>query len=265
MIDALAHLSFSPLQALSGFGVGMLVGLTGVGGGSLMTPLLVLAFGIHPAVAVGTDLLYAAVTKASGTVIHGFNATIDWWVVRRLATGSVPAAAITLVLLHHFGSAASSRVITPALAVGLLLTAGTLLFRGKLAKLAAEWQARHSLSRARTTQLTILVGALIGTLVTLSSVGAGAIGVTALLFLYPNMPTVRIVGSDVAHAVPLTLAAGFGHWLLGGTNWPLLVSLLAGSIPGIIIGSHLAPRLPDKVLRPLLASVLVAVGAKMLG
>lgn len=173
-------------------------------------------------------------------------------------------AAITVVLLHHFGPTASSRLITSALAAALLLTAGTLLFRGNLAHLAAELQARYPVSQARAAQLTVIVGALIGTLVTLSSVGARAIGVTALLFLYPNMPTVRIVGSDVAHAVPLTLAAGLGHWLLGGTNWSLLVSLLAGSIPGIVIGSYLAPRLPDKVLRPLLASVLVAVGAKLL-
>ena len=252
-----------PLYSLSGFFVGMLVGMTGVGGGSLMTPLLVLLFGIHPATAVGTDLLYAGVTKTCGTAVHGLNDAVDWRVTRRLATGSLPASALTLWTLSHFGvdSKGTSAAITTTLGFALILTAITLVFRKRLLHAAA------SLMDARTDReiraLTSALGVLLGVLVSISSVGAGAIGVTALLTLYPRMPTVRIVGSDIAHAVPLTLIAGAGHWWMGSVDFPLLVSLLAGSIPGIAIGSHFASRVPEHVLRPLLAGTLALVGGKL--
>jgi uncharacterized membrane protein YfcA len=258
----LLHL-INPLYSLSGLVVGALVGFTGVGGGSLMTPLLVLLFGIHPATAVGTDLLYAGLTKTGGTLVHGLNKTIDWRITGRLAAGSLPATVLTLLALAYFGknSAGANSVITTTLGIALLMTAATLLFRRwLLSYLAARVD---SLSPRQTALLTHLLGAVIGVLVSLSSVGAGAIGVTALILLYPKMPTVRIVGSDIAHAVPLTLAAGTGHWMLGSVDWPLLVSLLIGSLPGIAIGSHFAARVPDRVLRPVLASTLAVVGAKL--
>ena len=253
----------SPAYALSGFAVGALVGFTGVGGGSLMTPLLVLLFGIHPATAVGTDLLYAGLTKICGSFVHSRNRAVDWRVVRRLATGSVPAAALALWTLSHFGvdSKGTSSAITTTLGFALIMTAVALLFRRRLLKAAAAYLDRRS--DQEIAALTVGLGGGLGVLVSISSVGAGAIGVTVLLILYPRMPTVRIVGTDIAHAVPLTLIAGAGHWLIGSIDWALLVSLLVGSLPGIAIGSHFANRVPDRVLRPLMAGTLALVGGKL--
>jgi uncharacterized membrane protein YfcA len=255
--------AIQPLYSLSGFAVGMLVGLTGVGGGSLMTPLLVLLFGIHPSTAVGTDLLYAAVTKSVGTAVHGLNRSVDWLLVGRLATGSVPTTLATGLLLYWLGASGngSSRLISTVLGVAVLITAVLLLCRTWL---LGYFGARLSPDGPRHARaLTILMGAVLGVLVTLSSVGAGALGVTALFLLYPRMPTARIVGSDIAHAVPLTLLAGSLHWLIGSVDWHLLLSLLTGSIPGIILGSVLATRVPDKVTRPALACVLAIVGGRL--
>ena len=255
--------AINPLYSLSGLVVGALVGFTGVGGGSLMTPLLVLVFGIHPATAVGTDLLYAGLTKIGGTAVHAYNRAVDWRIVGKLAAGSVPAAALTLLLLNHFGKDSQSvgAIITSVLGFALILTAATLLFRRWLLRKLANALERRS--TRQITALTIALGAVLGALVSLSSVGAGAIGVTALLTLYPKMPTVRIVGSDIAHAVPLTLIAGAGHWWIGSVDWSLLISLLIGSLPGIAIGSALASKVPDRVLRPVLAGTLALIGGKL--
>ena len=257
MLDAI-----DPRYVLSGFLVGLLVGQTGVGGGSLMTPLLVLLFGVPPTTAVGTDLLYAAATKSVGTLVHGLNRTVDWRVVRRLASGSTPATLLTLLLLSR--GALGPRIgpmIALILGVMLLLTAASLIFRRQF--LAFAGPRLEGIAPRRTAALTVGIGAALGALVTISSVGAGALGVTALLLLYPRAPMARIVGSDIAHAVPLTLIAGAGHWWLGSVDGPLLLSLLCGSIPGIALGSHFAARVPDAVLRPLLAAVLTLVGARL--
>jgi len=255
--------SINPLYSLSGFVVGVLVGLTGVGGGSLMTPLLVMAFGVHPTTAVGTDLLYAAATKSVGTVVHGASRTIDWRIVGRLAAGSVPATAITLLALARYGKqlGAAHGVITSVLGAALILTAVAIFFRQAIVDFFAK--RAGSPDPRRTTALTILLGAVLGTLVSLSSVGAGAIGMTVLLVLYPRAPVGRLVGSDIAHAVPLTLLGGLGHWMMGSVDWHLLISLLSGSIPGIGVGSLLSARAPDRVLRPILASTLGVVGVKL--
>ena len=256
------HMNF--LFSLSGFGVGTVVGLTGVGGGSLMTPLLVLLFGIHPATAVGTDLLYAAATKSVGTVVHGRNSSVDWRIVRRLATGSVPATALTFLAMNSMGIQSSKGgPLAFLLGAVLLLTAITLLFRQQIVSYLSVRMTAENDNVVRA--LTVLTGAVIGALVMITSVGAGAIGVTALLVLYPRLPTLRIVGSDIAHAVPLTLIAGLGHWWMGDVDWLLLMTLLIGSIPGIIVGSLLAPKLPEGALRSLLAVVLVLVSAKLMG
>jgi uncharacterized protein len=250
-------------QSLSGFVVGAIVGLTGVGGGSLMTPLLVLLFGIHPATAVGTDLLYAAITKSGGTFVHAKKGHVDWRIVRLLASGSLPAAAITLITVHHFapgGIGGASKTITVALGVALILTAASLIFRNRIRRFSSS----HDPDTVHHPVFTVITGAILGCLVSLSSVGAGALGVTALFFLYPRLPAIRIVGSDLAHAVPLTLVAGMGHWWLGNVNWQLLASLLVGSLPGIYIGSHLSSHVPEKILRPLLALMLVLVGSKLI-
>ncbi|HLI20524.1 MAG TPA: sulfite exporter TauE/SafE family protein [Stellaceae bacterium] len=251
------------LYALSGLAVGLLVGMTGVGGGSLMTPILILLFGIHPATAVGTDLLYAAATKTCGTIVHGFTGSIDWRVVGRLATGSVPLTIVTLFVLSRVDltSGPAEHFITCVLSVALLATSVALVFRSRL----LAWYSRRvgELSNRRTAVLTIVTGAALGVLVSISSVGAGAIGVTFLLLLYPRLPTARIVGSDIAHAVPLTLAAGAGHWIMGSIDAHILGSLLVGSIPGIVIGSYVAVRVPDAALRFTLAAVLAIVGGRL--
>jgi uncharacterized membrane protein YfcA len=252
-----------PLYSLSGFAVGALVGMTGVGGGSLMTPLLILLFGVHPATAVGTDLLYAAATKTGGSLVHGFARSIDWRVVGRLATGSVPATIVTLAVLSHFNLSgdAARNLITLVLSVALFATAFVLVFGGAI---VAAYRARVvELNSQRTAVNTVLVGMVLGVLVSISSVGAGAIGVIALIMLYPQLPIARIVGSDIAHAVPLTLIAGTGHWMMGSVDWHIMGSLLAGSLPGIFVGSYFAMRIPERALRLVLATTLFVVASRI--
>ena len=252
----------NPLYAASGLLVGFLVGLTGVGGGSLMTPMLVLIFGVHPSTAVGTDLLYASLTDTAGAGVHGWRRTVEWPIVGRLALGSVPAATATLLILSALNRPVGvmSHVVSEVLGVALLATAGALFFRGHI----LAFFKNRTLSPRRTVVFTVGLGAALGVLVTISSVGAGALGLTVLLILYPSMPAARVVGSDIAHAVPLTLIAGFGHSIIGDVDTHLLVSLLAGSIPGIIAGSLISSRVPDRMLRPVLAGTLALMGGKLM-
>jgi uncharacterized membrane protein YfcA len=256
--------TIQPLFVISGFAVGFLVGMTGVGGGSLMTPLLILLFHVHPVTAVGTDLIYASVTKTGGSVVHGLNKTIDWRIVRRLATGSLPASLATMALLWllKIDQASYSALVTKILGVALICTALALLFRRRL--LATYSRRVGILSESQTRSFTIITGVALGVLVTISSVGAGALGVTALLLLYPELPVVKIAGSDIAHAVPLTLIAGMGHLMSGGIDTGVLVSLLCGSLPGIVLASLFAPRLPDRALRMVLAATLTIVAVRLL-
>jgi uncharacterized membrane protein YfcA len=237
-----------PLYVASGFGVGVLVGMTGVGGGSLMTPLLILLFGIHPTTAVGTDLLYAAATKAG---------------VFRLACGSIPASILTLAAMSQLdlNGASGRSLVNLVLCFALVLTAISLVFRKAIMeRYRPRLEKLDAITAARTT---VAVGVVLGVLVSISSVGAGAVGVTALLLLYPRLPMSNIVGSDIAHAVPLTLVAGIGHWALGAVDWPLMGVLLIGSLPGIVIGSYFAVRVPEKVLQMVLASVLILVAGRL--
>jgi uncharacterized protein len=252
-----------PLYVASGFSVGLLVSMTGVGGGSLMTPLLILLFGIHPSTAVGTDLLYAAATKAGGSVVHGWARSIHWPAVSRLAGGSIPASILTLVVLWQLdlNSATARSLVNAVLCLALLLTAASLIFRKTILE-SLRWRMER-LDARTTARATVLVGAALGVLVSISSVGAGAVGVTALLLLYPRLPMARIVGSDIAHAVPLTLIAGIGHWAMGAVDWPLMGVLLVGSLPGIVIGSYCATRVPETALRLLLAATLIVVASKL--
>jgi uncharacterized protein len=252
-----------PLYVASGFGVGLLVGMTGVGGGSLMTPLLILLFGIHPSTAVGTDLLYASATKVGGSVVHSWARSIHWPAVMRLVAGSIPASLVTMLVLWHVdlkGEAGRS-LVNIVLCFALILTASSLIFRRTILD-SLRWRMERFDDRT-IARATVLVGALLGVLVSISSVGAGAVGVTALLLLYPQLPMARIVGSDIAHAVPLTLVAGIGHWALGATDWHLMGVLLMGSLPGIVIGSYFATRVPETALRLLLAVTLIAVAGKL--
>lgn len=260
MSTLIAHIN--PLYVISGVLVGALVGFTGVGGGSLMTPILILVFGIHPSTAVGTDLLYASITKTAGSAVHGWNKTINWTVVGRLALGSVPMTALSILLLYWLGidSKAAQSIITKVLGFALLLAAISLFARKPLMRLYDERVGE--MPHGRVAWMTVATGAILGVLVTISSVGAGAIGVTALVLLYPKMPARQIVGSDVAHAVPLTLIAGLGHSILGTVNYAMLGSLLLGSIPAIVVASIAAARVSDTIVRVALGVVLLLVCAR---
>ena len=254
------------IYTLSGFLVGLIVGVTGVGGGSLMTPLLVLLFGVSPATAVGTDLLYASLTKMLGGWVHGRRGTVDWKVVGLLSLGSFPAAVITVALLKFLALDEKTlrSLVTSVLSMALLLTASALLLKGRIRKIAQRDNGTvYELHHRHLPVATIVTGIIVGTLVTISSVGAGVLGTVALLFLYPRMPAVKVVGTDIVHAVPLTAVAGMGHLAMGTVDIVLLGSLLLGSLPGIYIGSHLSSRLPEAVLRPVLATMLLIIGTRM--
>lgn len=248
------------LYVLAGAGVGLAVGLSGIGGGSLMTPLLML-FGFPPHVAVGTDLLYAAFTKCSGIYSHQKQRHIDWKITWRLAAGSVPAAIVTVLILNHYFSGASdyADLITSTLGIMLIVTAAILIFKTPLQR----FTRRHDQVLDRHVALvTLLAGLILGICVTLSSVGAGVFGTAVLMLLYPALSPGRIVGTDIAHAVPLTLVAGSGHLLLGNVDFGLLAALLVGSIPAIHVGATLSRHLPEKLLRGLLTALLLSMGIR---
>ena len=250
---------------VAGLVVGFIVGMTGVGGGSLMTPIL-LWFGINPATAVGTDLLYAAITKSGGVLVHKKNDNIDLGITGWLTLGSVPAAGLTLWYLNtlHTAPDAMNLVIKQALGVVLLLTALAIFFKKRLLAFAQRHAGdRYRLSSRSLNGLTVLTGVILGTMVALTSIGAGALGTVALFLLYPFLETRRLVGTEIAHAVPLTLVAGIGHASMGNMDWSMLGYLLMGSLPGIYIGSHLTGRIPDAILRPCLALMLLAIGYKL--
>jgi uncharacterized protein len=251
--------------AIAGLVVGFIVGMTGVGGGSLMTPIL-LYFGISPAKAVGTDLLYAAITKAGGIHVHHKKRNIDWRITGELALGSLPAAALTLWMLHILSPNIDTlnAVIKTTLGYALILTAIAILFKRKIFDYSRKndsWITR--MTRRQQAIATVITGVILGIVVTITSIGAGALGTVALFLLYPLLPTVRLVGTEIAHAVPLTLVAGMGHAGLGNVDWHLLANLLIGSLPGIYLGSHLANRVADHYLRPALAIMLIFVGSKL--
>lgn len=248
----------------SGFAVGLLVGLTGVGGGSLMTPLLTLLFGINPTVAVGTDLAFASITKTAGTLAHRVRNTVHWDIVKRLCLGALPAAVLATLALKYFGALDKhiGQIIRYTIAFSVLLTAVAIIFRGRMQAWMNAHPDRQLHGRAQAVA-TVMSGAAIGVLVTVSSIGAGAVGATILVLLYPKLKPAEIAGTDIAYAVPLTAIAAFGHWWLGSINWELLGTLLIGSLPGITIGSLAARAVPDKLLRGLLATTLTGVAAKL--
>ena len=254
MVDLSWVAPLLPLVA-AGFGVGMLVGLTGVGGGSLMTPLLISSFGVSPQIAVGTDLLYASITKTAGSWRHHLSDHVDWPIVFRLAAGSLPASALLLAVIAFF--AIDTEMLAHWIRMGLV---GALPLSA-LAIVLYPFVTRTSPRDDKgdvppRTLLTVLFGVVLGLLVTLTSVGAGAIGVTVLAALYPMLPAKRLVGSDITHAMPLTLIGGLGHLGLGNVDSGLLLALLCGSIPGITVGARLSGIVPEFLLRPILAVTL---------
>jgi uncharacterized membrane protein YfcA len=247
----------------SGFGVGVIVGLTGVGGGSLMTPLLISVFRLNPAVAIGTDLWFAAITKTSGSVAHYRAGSVDLRIVGLLLLGSIPAALATLALMHWTGLTKGwASALTFSLGIALLLTAITVAYKKAWHVLGLRLE--QWIPEARKPPLTVACGLVLGVLVSLSSIGAGAIGATLILLLYPRLEARRLVGTDIAHAVPLTLVAGIGHASMGHVDWGLLVPLLLGSIPGIWFGAQLTRKLPDRLVRGALCASLVTAGVKVI-
>ena len=251
------------IAIVSGFGIGAIVGMTGVGGGSLMTPLLLSVFKLNPAVAIGTDLWFACITKTAGSASHHLAGHVEWRITGLLLAGSIPASLATVALMHFTGVTKGwASALTFSLGVALLLTAVTVAY--KQAWHAVGLRLQRWIPEQRKPLLTLLCGLVLGVLVSLSSIGAGAIGATLIMLLYPRLPSHRIVGTDIAHAVPLTLVAGIGHATLGHVNWVLLGSLLIGSIPGIWIGAQLTRKMPEKIVRALLCLALVTAGVKVI-
>lgn len=261
---------------LTGALVGLCVGLTGVGGGSLMTPLLTM-LGIPLQTAIGTDLLYAAISKTGGSVVHARYKNINWRIVVTLAIGSLPAALFTVWGLKHLFPDAKSykHLLTTTLGFMILVTSLTLLLRPWIQKRLQDAAAHRAASgddsvtlrdriNRHSTTATVVMGVALGVLVTLSSVGAGAFGVMILVALYPKLPMIRIIGSDVAHAVALTLVAGLGHLSMGNVNWHLLFILLIGSLPMIMLGTRWSSHMPEHVIRPLLGITLFLLSLKFI-
>jgi len=251
-------------QAIAaGAGVGSIVGLTGVGGGSLMTPLLISVFHLDKAVAIGTDLWFAGLTKVSGSVAHHREGHVDYHITTKLLMGSIPMSILTMVYMHIFGiHKGGDSVLAYALGIALILTAATVAFRPVWYRVGI-WLERW-ITRENRPALTVLCGAILGVLVSLSSIGAGALGATMILLLYPRLDMKRLVGSDIAHAVPLTIVAGIGHASLGNVNWMLLVELLIGSIPAIWLAAKLTKHLPEALTRFALCICLLLAAKKIL-
>lgn len=254
-------------NAIAGFGVGVLVGLTGVGGGALMTPIMVLLFGVAPGVAVGTDLWFAAITKMVGGAVHGKSGTIDVPVLRRMFYGSIPASLLTLAWMAaaDVGNRHDD-IIVPALGAALILSSVAAVFRSRFHRFGERLRAgRPEAFKTAQPVATVIGGAILGFLVTFTSIGAGALGAVMLLYLYPRrMSPKSLVGTDIVHAIPLTVIAGIGHLVIGNVDFTLLGALLVGSIPGILIGSLGAARAPDRLIRGAISVVLSVIGAKML-
>ncbi|WP_394181581.1 sulfite exporter TauE/SafE family protein [Marinomonas posidonica] len=243
----------------AGAAVGLAVGITGVGGGSLMTPLLLL-FGFPPHIAVGTDLMYAGIAKSTGVVMHAKRGNVNWSIVFAMASGSVPASILTIWLLSQFDKPDHyQEILTTSLGLMLTLTAIVVLFRNKLIQ-----SLKLNFTEQKSRRIIMVCGFILGVLVTLTSVGAGALGTAIMMLLFPLMRAKNIVGTDLAHAVPLTLIAGTGHIFLGNVDYALLAALLIGSIPSIYIGTRIASHVPNKILQPILATALLSFGVKYL-
>jgi uncharacterized membrane protein YfcA len=254
---------------LTGGIVGFIIGLTGVGGGSLMTPILIIMFGINPVIAVGTDLLYASITKSSGVIFHFRQGNINWSVVKLLAAGSLPASLITLIVVNYLNISVESFnvIIKQTLSIMLILTAFVIIFKNQLRKETDRSGQKNKsinlfLNKYRSL-LTVFSGLFLGVVVTVSSVGAGALGTAILFLLYPELSALRIIASDLAHAVPLTALAGVGHLTQSHVNLELLAGLLLGGVPLVYLGSHLAKNLSETLLRTIMASMLLMLGIKL--
>lgn len=250
---------------IAGLVVGVVVGLTGIGGGALMTPILIVVFGIPPFVAVSTDLLYAAITKCGGVWSYARNQLVQWRIVGFLLAGSIPGSLLTLHYLDGLdGLEQIEYLMNLTLGVSLVLTSVAVFMRARIRDFAGSLQDTPFTASVRRWRpaITVVTGFVLGGLVTLSSVGAGALGTALLIVLYPRMTMPAIVGTDLVHAVVLTSVAGAGHYQLGGVDLELLLYLLAGSLPGVFVGSHFGVRLSPRVMQPIMGSLLMAIGLR---
>ena len=247
------------LYPLVGLVVGLIVGLTGVGGGSLMTPALVFLFKIPVNIAVGTDLIFASLTKIFGVTAHSARGNVNWRIVTRLGAGSLPASIATILVMNHLKTQGKplDHLILPLLGVSLVATAAAVMLRKRILAVGGK---RFEFSEQTANRYATAIGVVLGIMVTLTSVGAGAIGVAALMLLYPKIRGAELVGTDLAHAIPLVTVAGLGHLQLGNIDYRLLFGLLLGSIPGIYIGSTVSARLPEVMMRRILAGTLLVLG-----
>lgn len=251
--------------SFAGLVVGFIVGLTGIGGGALMTPILIVIFGIPPITAVSTDLLYAAITKFGGTISYARKKLVEWRVALLLLAGSIPGSILTIRYLQSLnGLEQIEHMMNLTLGISLVLTSVAVFLRNKIRDQAMKWQHSIAASHARKWRpfVTVLMGLLLGGLVTLSSVGAGALGTALLILLYPRMTMQTIVGTDLVHAVILTAVAGAGHYQMGSVDMSLLIYLLIGSLPGVFLGSHIGTRLSPKLMQPIMGSILLAIGLR---
>ncbi len=263
MIDAIYFV-------FAGMLVGFCVGVTGVGGGSLMTPILIGIFKIEPHIAIGTDLLYAAISKFCGSLVHAKKLNIIWPIVIWLSIGSIPASLLTTWILDNYlsQSAHYKSVLTMALGFMLTVTGLSIIFRPQIEKFFGRYHQDEKLIQQERVEVwsknkrfyIVIMGIVLGVFVTLSSVGAGAFGIMALIVIFPNLPMIRIIGSDVVHAVLLTFVAGLGHMNAGNVDFNLLLWLLLGSIPAIIVGTLVSSRLPEKLIRRILGITLFVLG-----
>lgn len=254
------------MLVVAGALTGLLVGLSGVGGGALMTPMLLLIFGITPLAAIGTDLWFAAITKTFASRVHHRHGLIDWQVVQRLWIGSLSASALTIAWMKiHPINDTSVELLKISIAIAVLITAIGMIFQKPLHSLGRRLRITEGKSfKIWQMPLTILAGGLLGFLVSLTSVGAGALGAVFLAYLYPlRLTPARLIATDIAHAIPLALFAGIGHLLIGNVNFGLLGNLLIGSIPAVILGAFLSSRLPHALLRGILSFVLLVIGIKL--
>ncbi|MEB3766311.1 sulfite exporter TauE/SafE family protein [Acinetobacter sp. MD2] len=261
MVDAIQFI-------LAGVLVGFCVGITGVGGGSLMTPILIGLFKIEPHIAIGTDLLYASISKFCGSMVHAKKLNIVWPLVFWLSVGSIPASFGTHWVLENYLSQSNEykKVLTIVLGFMLTLTGISIVFRAQIEKFFSRFRSSQQIESEQISFTTnrvlyiIIMGIVLGVFVTLSSVGAGAFGVMALILLFPNLPMIRIIGSDVAHAVLLTFVAGMAHMSSGNVDFQLLTYLLIGSIPSIIIGTLISSKMPERIIRKVLGITLFLLG-----
>ena len=260
------------LLILSGALVGFAIGLTGVGGGSLMTPILLL-FNYPAPVAIGTDLLYASFTKTGGVFFHNLKGNVQWKTMGLMALGSIPASLVVNVFILNDEFRENDNyesLLTTSLGVMLILTSLVIAFQERIRRrINANTEAAPHIqftppfdgyAQHHTAVMTLILGLVLGVCVTLSSVGAGAFGAAALFLLYPRLKTTSVVGTDIAHAVPLTMVAGLGYLYNGLVDFTLLGALMVGSLPGIYLGTKMGAKLPEKLMRLILVCALLSLG-----